>query len=422
MVLIDSRAREAGEPRTASVAAPERPTRIPARVPLLFLVADTGGGHRSAARAVGEALEKAYPGRFDPVLCDPLDGRESTRLLRWVTSLYGPVIRLAPWAWGVVYHACDSRWMMVLLQRTLLALADRPVAAAVTAHEPAAIVSFHPLTGGAAARARRRQARDVPVVTVITDLVTAHTAWRMSLADQTAVPSAAVLRRCRLDGAAADRCAETGLPVTSGFWGGPLPGGERAALRRSLGVNERHFLAVLTGGGEGSGDMAWRAAAIIGSSDDIDVVVICGRNHRLQRRLARRARRAGGRLTVLGFVDNVSDWLRCADVVVAKAGPGTIAEAACCGAPLLLTSHLPGQEKGNARFVTAPGAGRHAPRRRQMLRELGELRRNPAALEAMRAASAALGRPGAAAGVAELLANLTDMKTGPTDMKAGQHE
>ena len=74
-------------------------------------------------------------------------------------------------------------------------------------------------------------------------------------------------------------------------------------------------------------------------------MAICGRNLRLQRRLTRLAARTGGRLTVLGFVDNMSDWLRCADVVIAKAGPGTIAEAACCGVPLLLTSHLPGQER-----------------------------------------------------------------------------
>ena len=151
MVLIDSRpAREAAGPLPASAATPER--MLTPRVPLLFLVADTGGGHRSAAQAVGEALEEAYPGRFDAVLCDPLGGPASSRLLRWVTGLYGPVIRLAPWAWGAVYHACDSRWVMRLLQRTLLTLADRPVADAVAAHQPAAIVSFHPLTGGAADR------------------------------------------------------------------------------------------------------------------------------------------------------------------------------------------------------------------------------------------------------------------------------
>ena len=401
------------EPRPARAPAEPFSARRAGRVPLLFLLADTGGGHRSAARAVSEALEEAYPGRFDPVLCDPLAGRGSVWLLRWVTNLYGPVTRLAPWAWGAAYHACDSRWVMRLMGRTLLALADRPVADAVAAHEPAAIVSFHPLTGGAAARVRQREGRDVPVVTVVTDLVTSHAAWRVggsSPADRVALATAAVRERCRRGGLAANRCVETGLPVTSGFWGGPSPDGERAALRRSLGVSERCFLAVLTGGGEGSGGLARRAAAIVRSFDDIEVVTICGRNLRLRRRLARLAARTGGRLIVLGFVDNMSDWLRCADVVIAKAGPGTIAEAACCGTPLLLTSQLPGQERGNAHLVAMAGAGRRAPRRWQLLRELRVLRHDPAALAAMRTASAGLGRPAAAAGVAALLASVTELE------------
>lgn len=412
MTLIDTRpGPPSAVPLPLVATTPGRPARAD-RVALLFLLADTGGGHRSAARAVCEALEEAYPGRFRPVLCDPLAGPGSARLLRWVTGLYGPVTRLAPWAWGAVYYACDARWVMRLLQRTLLALADGPVLGAVAAHGPAAIVSFHPLTGGAAAKAGRRQSRGVPTVTVVTDLVTSHAAWQLGGPDLMAVPSATVRRHGRRDGLAANHWVAAGLPVAAGFRGGPLAPGERAALRRSLSMRERGFLAVLTGGGEGSGGMARRAAAILRSSDDICVVAICGRNLRLRRKLARRAARAGGRLKVLGFAENMSDWLRCADVVIGKAGPATIAEAACCGAPLLLTSHLPGQERGIARLVAEAGAGRAAPRRRQMLRDLGELRRNPAALEAMRAASAGLGRPGAAAAVAALLADLTGTKAG----------
>lgn len=395
-------AREVPELLPASTATPPRspgPTgsaRPPGRVPLLFLLADTGGGHRSAARAVGEALEAAYPGRFDPVLCDPLAGPGAARLLRWVTRRYGPLIRFAPWAWGAVYYACDCGWVMRLLQRTVLALADRPVAQAAAAHSPAAIVSFHPLTGGAAARVRRRQHRDVPVLTVVTDLASTHAAWRLGPADR----------------GVTDRCVIAGPPVSSGFWRGPPPPAERAALRRALGLDERCFLALLTGGGEGAGGLARRAAVILRSSADIQVVAVCGRNLRLRRRLTRLAARAGGRLTVLGFVDNMPDWLRCADVVIAKAGPGTIAEAACCGVPLLLTSHLPGQERGNVRLVTRAGAGRTAARRGQLARELASLRRDPATLAAMRTASARLASPGAAAAVAALLASLTETKAG----------
>jgi 1,2-diacylglycerol 3-beta-galactosyltransferase len=417
MVLIDARSgRETFEPHGACGAAdlllPGRGTMAEARVPLLFLLADTGGGHRSVARAVSEALEEAYPGRFDPVLCDPLAGRSSSRLLRGVTRLYGPLIRFAPWAWGAVYRVCDSRSVMRLLQRTLLALANRPVAAAVAEHQPAAIVSFHPLTGGAAVRARPR--RDVPVVIVVTDLVASHAAWRAGDADQMVLPTAAALTGGRRDRSragglsAAGGWMDTGLPVASGFRTGPLTERERAGLRRTLGVGERRFLAVLTGGGEGAGGLARRAAAIVRSFDDVEVVVICGRNRRLRRRLTRLAARAGGQLRVLGFVDNMSDWLHCADVVIAKAGPGTIAEAACCGAPLLLTSHLPGQETGNAQFVTGAGAGLYTPRRGQLLRALSELRLDPTALTAMRAASAGMSRPGAAAGVAAMLAGLTE--------------
>ncbi len=101
----------------------------------------------------------------------------------------------------------------------------------------------------------------------------------------------------------------------------------------------------------------------------------------------------------------MADWLRCADIVVGKAGPGTIAEATCCGAPLVLTSFVPGQEKGNAEFVTGAGAGVYAPRPRQLAAEIGRLRRDPGALAAMRDAAVRASRPGAAADIARFLAD-----------------
>lgn len=53
----------------------------------------------------------------------------------------------------------------------------------------------------------------------------------------------------------------------------------------------------------------------------------------------------------LGFITRMAEYMVAADILVSKAGPGTIAEAAAVGLPVMLTSYLPGQEAGNVDFV-----------------------------------------------------------------------
>jgi 1,2-diacylglycerol 3-beta-galactosyltransferase len=56
-------------------------------------------------------------------------------------------------------------------------------------------------------------------------------------------------------------------------------------------------------------------------------------------------------VTPLGFITNIAEYMVAADVLITKAGPGTIVEAASVGLPVLTTSYLPGQEEGNVDFV-----------------------------------------------------------------------
>jgi 1,2-diacylglycerol 3-beta-galactosyltransferase len=389
-----------------------------APLPLLFLIGGTGGGHRSAAQAVAQALRRAYPGRFVPVIHDALRGPDAPLMLRWQTALYAPGIRLTPWLWGLLFRCFSSPRVLRWYRQTLFRPVNSSVARAVAAHRPAVIAAFHGFTAGPAVRARDRSVPGTPVVTVITDLASAHLAWRDPAVDRIIAPSAQVARSCAADGMPEGRYLEIGLPVGAEFVSPPAAEAERLALRRSLGLAGHPFLVVLTGGAEGSGGLYRRAAAVLRHLDDVEVAVICGRNRVLRRRLDRLSARAGGRLAVRGFVSNMADWLRCADVVVGKAGPSTIAEATCCAAPLVLTSWVPGNEDGNADMVVSGGAGRYAPRPRDLVVEVGRLRRDPAALAAMRAASASLSRPGAAAEIASLLARLAGVPTAPAGRAA----
>ena len=108
-----------------------------------------------------------------------------------------------------------------------------------------------------------------------------------------------------------------------------------------------------------------------------------------------------------GFVDNMPEWMRAADVVATKAGPGTIAEALCSGLPMLLTSYVPGQERGNVEWVVDIGAGRFVPRIAQLLDAVAELSApGSETLTAMRAAVRRAARPDATKRIAALIVSL----------------
>src|ERR1700733_12618817 len=154
------------------MASPEQPP-----LPLLFLIGDTGGGHRSAAAAVQQSLERLLPGRFAPVICDPLRGPDVPGLLRWFAGLYGLCIRLTPWLWWSFWRTSNSPFGLRLLRRTIMAPVYGSVERAVEASRPALIVAFHPMTADPAVRARRITGMAAPAITVVTDLVTAHLSW-----------------------------------------------------------------------------------------------------------------------------------------------------------------------------------------------------------------------------------------------------
>jgi 1,2-diacylglycerol 3-beta-galactosyltransferase len=371
---------------------------------LLFLVADTGGGHRASAEAVARRLAAAYPGQFATHLLDPFV-QASPRMVGRLVGLYSPLTRYTPWLWGAMYHATNSRAAVGALRGSALRLVEPGLAEVVATLRPALVVSFHPLLNHVAWRALRRvEGPRIPLATVITDLVDVHAAWTCADVDAVVTSSPGGLDRARRAGVSAERCHDLGLPVDDSF-ASPAPAGSaRRALRQRLGVRPDRFTVLLSGGGEGSGGLARRARALLDAALDVDVVVICGRNKRV---LAELTHVHDERLRVLGFVTNMAEWMRASDLMVSKAGPGAIAEALCVRTPILLTSYLPGQERGNIDYVVDTGAGRYVPRLRDMVDAVRELSAPASpAFAAMRDALRHAARPHATAQIADLVARL----------------
>ena len=387
---------------TAGTGPPATPAAAPKH--LLFLVADTGGGHRASAEAVARRLATTYPGHFATHILDPFV-HAAPRLVGRVVGLYSPITRYTPWLWGALYHATNSRTAVAALRGSALRLVEPGLTEVIATLRPELVVSFHPLLNHVAARALQRlEGPRIPLATVITDLVDVHAAWTCASVDAVVTSSPGGLDRARRAGVPADRCFDLGLPVDDTF-ASPAPAGSaRRSLRQRLGLAPDRFVVLLSGGGEGSGGLARRAHALLDAGLDLDVVVICGRNARARTELESLGDR---RLRVLGFVTNMAEWMRACDLMISKAGPGAIAEALCSRAPLLLTSFVPGQERGNVDFVVDTGAGRYVPRLRDMVDAVAELSQpGSPSLAAMREALRHAARPQATAQIADLVVRL----------------
>jgi 1,2-diacylglycerol 3-beta-galactosyltransferase len=309
---------------------------------ILLLTADTGGGHRAATEALQQALASRHPSQLVTVTCDPLTGADANRVVAWVCLRYGPLVRVAPWLWSLLFHATNAPVAVGIVQRLLTRFASAPVAAALARHHPVAVVALHPLLATPAVAAVSESPRRPALVTVVTDLGTAHRSWWHPAIEHVVTPTGDLSQQAsRLAGISPEQCAVLGIPVREQFRCGPAGPGAKAALRASLGLDPNRFVVLVTAGAEGGRGMKAWTRAIISGAADVDVVAVCGRDEKLRTNLERLAARSSGRLIVTGFVENMADWLRSADVLVTKAGPGTIAEATSCGVPMLLAGVSP---------------------------------------------------------------------------------
>ena len=362
---------------------------------LLFLFSDTGGGHRSATEAMIEALDLEFPGRFDSSMVD-FFRQYYPMPLNKAPEIY-PEMSRVPQAWGFSWKATNTRGGSNVLNDLSYPYL-RKAAKRLLAENPAdLIVSVHPLVNTHLARAMRKSPR--PFITVVTDMVSTHAFWFDRRADLVVVPTEKAKTVAVRYGIPAGNLRVVGLPVADRFRS-PLP--DRDAWRRQMGWRTDLPVILVVGGGDGLGGVKRIAKALNHADFEATLVVICGRNEELKRDLEAVEWRLPAH--IYGFTRDMPDFMRAADIMMTKAGPGSISEAFICGLPLLLYSRLPGQEDGNVDYVVENGAGVWAPRVRDALAVLRQWVTDPAAREQAARASARLARPEASRQIARLIA------------------
>jgi 1,2-diacylglycerol 3-beta-galactosyltransferase len=325
---------------------------------VLILIAHTGGGHLRAAEAVAEALRRRHGADVTTEILDAVGeyGPFPFNHLDWIYRHWVGSASLS-WRWG--YRTTDEKDRADAILRVLWPLVWPRAQRLFMSYSADVIVSAHPLTNHYAAWALKRLDLAVPLVTLVTDPVSVHPFWLSTQVDCCMVGSTEARRKALECGLSDDRISVTGHPVNPVFSDGLL---DKATARRGLGWSLERPSVLLLGGGEGMGNLYQTARELETAHSGVQIAVVAGRNRRLKERIEKANWRVP--VQVYGFVQNaqfMSQLMSAADLLITKAGPGSIHEAFLAGLPLVLNAAVPGQEEGNVRLVVEGGAGEWAP-------------------------------------------------------------
>lgn len=375
----------------------------PKRPHIVFLFSDTGGGHRSAAEAIIEAMETEYGKSFTAEMVDFYKDIGSGPLRR-MPELYPEMVK-ARRLWQASFYATNGRAQVRLMTASLWPVLRAATRKLMRNHPADLIVTVHPLANTFALMALG--AKRPPFYTVVTDLVTTHALWFDKRADLILVPTEMARERAIAHRMPPEKLAVVGLPVDKRYC---APVGNKRTMRKKLGWPSDKPIVLLVGGGEGMGPLAKTARAIDESGLYLGLVIVCGRNEKLKGVLE--AETWDNPTFIHGFTRDLPEFMRAADIIVTKAGPGTIAEALNANLPIILYSKIPGQEDGNVTFVISEGAGVWAPKPQLVVHALTRWISRPREREQVIENTRRAARPDAAHRIARILGDRLQLGAG----------
>ena len=296
---------------------------------ILILNMSQGAAHTRAAAALRQAFSDLRPS-VDAEVVDTLQCCTA-----WFRAYYNSyVILLAIW---------PSLWRWIESRQSqsestgpnwLYRRGARPLFRYLRDYAPNAVIATEVGACELAALCKREARGNFVLVGV--ELMDFNRAWVQPEVDLYLATHPDLAAQLVSAGAPAWKVETTGQPIHPAF--ASLPA--RAQVREKLGVKADAILILLSLGSQGFGMPERILEEILKVRMGLEVVLLAGRNRRVEKRLRRHCERLP-QVRVLGWIDNVHEWMVASDLMISKPGGGTLNEGFACGLPTLAFNPLP---------------------------------------------------------------------------------
>ncbi|MCX7841937.1 MAG: UDP-N-acetylglucosamine--LPS N-acetylglucosamine transferase [Clostridia bacterium] len=366
---------------------------------VLFLSASTGSGHIRAAEAIIETIFEGYPDS-ESLVVDSLK-YINPLVDKLVVGGYLTAVRSSPKIYKKIYEKTESNEIICNISKALNMVFSLRIYNLVKETKPSAIVCTHPFPLHMLSAFKRKALANIPIISVITDFVS-HSFWINSHSDIYIVANEYLQYDLKERGIPSHKVFPYGIPVSQDF----IIQRSRCMILKELELEDR-FTVLVMGGSLGIGDIVDTFKALLCVQRDIQIVAVCGQNHRLKKELESMSTDTVKSVKILGYTNNISDLMEISDLIITKPGGMTAAEALVKQLPMLIISPIPGQEEGNADFLVKSGAAQRLDGTDNISSVIEKMFDNPLLLKGMRQSAAAMSKPSASKDIARLIYQLS---------------
>jgi len=347
---------------------------------ILIAYVHTGGGHLSAARAIEAAIQERYPGQYDVAIVN-VSVASGSQGVNMLYESYNLMLKADP-----RYAKHGLKLLNVVnMERMVIPMARRAfnnVRRMLVRERPDIIVSVHGMLNHALISILKEYEwqEKVPYVIVCTDLTDNFLKGWANPEATRVVTFTDLAKRQMIDfGVPAEKIVvHNGFPVNPAFF--TQCTATKQECRAQLGLDEKTFTVLVSIGGMAIPSKTTSIVkTLLRSGLSMQLLVICGMNRSLKRRMHYVARTTSLRMHVHGFTQRIHQMMTASDVMIAKPGPGTIMEAVIKELPMLLdhvTEPMP-QEQGNLRYAVERGVAMEFTTYRQLPHLIEHLMNSP---------------------------------------------
>lgn len=296
-----------------------------------------------------------------------------------VNFIYTIVIKKIPSLWGKAYNR-KTIIKNLMPWRTIVSFISFPkLDRYIKAKNPDCFVTTQAFPCGLIADYKKKYRSKIPLVASITDFYP-HSFWVHPFVDKYIVASYEAKQALVSEGVSPKRIHVLGIPISIRF----AKDYKRSLIIKEFGFFEKLNSVLVMGGGLGIGPIEETVASLDRIEHDFQIIVVCGRNKFLYRRLKKKRAKIKKPLFIFGYTDSIDKIMTFSDIIVTKAGGITVSEALAKKMAIIITKPLPGQEEFNVDFLLRKKAILRADTPFQIQRAISALLKDPEKLSQLK--------------------------------------